>query len=113
MLHSISSLTYFSERSERLKRSISRFLASFPPIVGVLLIENLEVILQISGIFAIYVALINPSLTIFAARKQIEAKKIDLKSNPYYYSYGTKPLVFIVIALGIIAITFVLVNLFL
>ncbi len=88
---------------------ISRLLACIPPIIGVFIIQDLHIILQISGIFAVYVALINPSLLLYYSRKHAEKRDSE---NPHISAFGSNAVLISINVFGLLAVIVVIYNLF-
>jgi hypothetical protein len=95
---------------DKFVKLISRLLASIPPIIGVFIIQDLHVILEISGIFAVYVAIINPSLLLYFSRKKYADSQSD--ENPYISSFGSSPVLILMNICGLFAVVVVFYNLF-
>jgi hypothetical protein len=94
---------------DKFVKLISRLLASIPPIIGVFIIQDLHVILEISGIFAVYVAIINPSFLLYFSRKKYADSKLE---NPFISSFGSNPVLILMNICGLLAVIVVFYNLF-
>ncbi|OQR86321.1 transmembrane protein [Thraustotheca clavata] len=79
------------------QRVFCRLVASLPPLVIAVLMTDLSVTLQISGIFGVYVAFIAPALL------QLIAQREDPRENMYSGRFSGEPYIYLVLVFGIAA----------
>lgn len=89
--------------SSRIKL-LCRLLASIPPIICSFFEQDLGIILKISGVFAVYIALFNPSLLMYYARVRIISILGYVPHTRYTSPFSHSCWLFIVIVLGVLAI---------
>lgn len=104
---------YFEDRidSLRTRRTICRLIACIPPLVAVYFVQQLDTILQISGIFGAYIALVNPSILLFFAHKRMKSEFGAVIKTAYSSPLSHLCALVSVGSLGCIAMVLVLVNL--
>jgi hypothetical protein len=93
----------------------ARLFASAPPIVGALFLQDLGVILQVSGLFGTYVALFTPAFLVLAARSWVRNNGLELQFSSDSSSSGVfRRIEFIalIIFLALAAVVFVVKDLF-
>ena len=88
----------FSCISINTKKLCCRLFASVPPLVIAILVSDLSVTLQCSGVFGVYVAFIAPALLQFYSRRE------DPRTNVYSSRFSGEKYVFLVLLFGIIAL---------
>ncbi|RHY89403.1 hypothetical protein DYB37_003294 [Aphanomyces astaci] len=88
------------------KRLICRLVASLPPLVVAVVVTDLSVTLQFSGIFGIYVAFITPALL------QLFSRREDPRHNVYSGRFSSEGYIFAVLAFGGVALVVATVQVF-
>ncbi|ETV66525.1 hypothetical protein H257_17087 [Aphanomyces astaci] len=88
------------------KRLICRLVASLPPLVVAVVVTDLSVTLQFSGIFGIYVAFITPALL------QLFSRREDPRLNVYSGRFSSDGYIFAVLAFGGVAVVVATVQVF-
>ncbi|OQR91845.1 transmembrane protein [Achlya hypogyna] len=79
------------------QRVVCRLVAALPPLVIAVLVTDLSITLQISGVFGVYVAFIAPALLQWAARRE------DPRDNMYSGRFSGDPYIYLVLAFGLVA----------
>ncbi|RHZ04211.1 hypothetical protein DYB31_004653 [Aphanomyces astaci] len=88
------------------KRLLCRLVASLPPLVVAVVVTDLSVTLQFSGIFGIYVAFITPALL------QLFSRREDPRHNVYSGRFSSEGYIFAVLAFGGVALVVATVQVF-
>ncbi|KDO27656.1 hypothetical protein SPRG_06927 [Saprolegnia parasitica CBS 223.65] len=78
-------------------RIFCRLVAALPPLVIAVLVSDLSVTLQISGVFGVYVAFLAPALLQFVARRE------DPRDNMYSGRFSGDPYIYLVLLFGVVA----------
>lgn len=86
------------------KRLICRLIASIPPLIVAVLVSDLSVTLQFSGIFGIYVAFFTPALL------QLLSQREDPRPNIYSGLFSSEGYVKAVLAFGIVALVIAIIQ---
>ncbi|KDO18763.1 hypothetical protein SPRG_15926 [Saprolegnia parasitica CBS 223.65] len=92
---SLRQCSTFLSRSQ--VRIFCRLVAALPPLVIAVLVSDLSVTLQISGVFGVYVAFLAPALLQFVARRE------DPRNNMYSGRFSGDPYIYLVLLFGVVA----------
>ncbi|ETW01385.1 hypothetical protein H310_06934 [Aphanomyces invadans] len=86
------------------KRLVCRLIASIPPLIVAVLVTDLSVTLQFSGIFGLYVAFITPALL------QLFSQREDPRPNVYSGRFSSEGYIFAVLGFGGVALIIAIVQ---